>query len=373
VGDGTSEMIYAALLAAAALEPVQLSSYTFASYLHDFGKSYPDAAEYAQRKAAFSAAMAEITAHNSAASSFKKGVSEHTDKYPSEWHRITKGLAAERGTERLAAAPWFYPRDLPKSVDWRTKGAVSPVKNQGGCGSCWAFSATETIESNVAIATGTLPILSPQELVDCVQNPKHCGGTGGCEGATQPLGFEYVEGNGMASSKAYPYTGADGKCSMTASEEVAGIKDYVRLPTNNYTALMHAVNVIGPIAISVDASKWSFYSSGVYDGGMFKKCGTTIDHAVQLVGYGTDDQSGQDYWLVRNSWGESWGEKGYIRIKRFGEGSEPCGEDKRPADGTGCAGGPKEIQVCGLCGILSDSSYPTGGFLSTRKPQGVTA
>ena len=244
---------------------------------------------------------------------------------------------------------------------------VSPVKNQGGCGSCWAFSATESIESNVALATGKLPVLAPQELVDCVTNPKHCGGTGGCEGATQPLGFAYVKSHGMAASSTYPYTAHDGKCSYSKSDEVAGIKSFVRLPTNNYTALMHAVATVGPIAISVDAEPWSFYSHGVFDGGAFsKKCGTTIDHAVQLVGYGTDDASGKDYWLVRNSWGEGWGESGYIRVERFGEGNEPCGEDKRPGDGTACQPLPKEIKVCGMCGILSDSSYPTGGFLAQR-------
>ena len=90
-------------------------------------------------------------------------------------------------------------------------------------------------------------------------------------------------------------------------------------------------------------------------------CGTTIDHAVQLVGYGTD--GGVDYWLVRNSWGTGWGEEGYIRIKRFGEGNEPCGIDEHPDQGTGCKGGPSSMKVCGLCGILSDSSYATGGFV----------
>mgnify|MGYP006192210421 CR=1 FL=1 len=99
------------------------------------------------------------------------------------------------------------------------------------------------------------------------------------------------------------------------------------------------------------------YEGGVYDG----SCGTTIDHAVQLVGYGTD--AGTDYWLVRNSWGESWGESGYIRIKRFGQGKEPCGTDESPASGSGCKGGPPTIQVCGLCGILVDSSYATGASL----------
>jgi cathepsin L len=354
---------------------VDLARYTFTDYVRDFKKSY-DADHFPARQAAFESAMEKIVAHNAAVgTSWKMGVSEHTDKLPSEWRQITTGRNAALAAHLESAAPpaieqapVFSPASLPASVDWRTKNAVTPVKNQGGCGSCWAFSATESIESSVFMTTGKLPVLAPQELVDCVENPKHCGGTGGCEGATQPLGFAYAEKNGMAASSTYPYTGHDGKCSYTKSDEVAGIKSYVRLPTNNYTALMHAVATIGPVAISVDAEPWSFYSHGVFDGaGAFSKtCGTTIDHAVQLVGYGTDDQSGKDYWLVRNSWGAGWGEKGYIRIERFGEGNEPCGEDKRPGDGTACEPLPKEIKVCGMCGILSDSSYPTGGFLKQR-------
>ena len=139
----------------------------------------------------------------------------------------------------------------------------------------------------------------------------------------------------------------------------------MRLPKNNYTALMNAVASKGPIAISVAAEPWQLYESGVYDG----NCGADIDHAVQLVGYGNQPKKlfkkEADYWLVRNSWGGSWGEGGYIRIERFGANSKPpCLTDTKPGDGTACKGGPATIQVCGLCGILSDSSYPTGGSLA---------
>jgi len=250
---------------------------------------------------------------------------------------------------------------LPTSVDWREKSVVSPVKNQGGCGSCWAFASTETVESAVAIATGKAPpVLSPQELVSCAPNPKDCGGTGGCQGSTEPLAFAYVQKVGMTTEAIYPYQAITGTCdSSKVSQAKVHIANYTRLPTNDYGALMQAVATVGPIAISVDAS-WGGYESGVYQGA----CGTTIDHAVQLVGYGNDAASGLDYWLVRNSWGESWGEKGYIRIKRFGEGKEPCGTDTDPSSGNGCKGGPSSIKVCGLCGILSDSSYVNGASLA---------
>ena len=128
------------------------------------------------------------------------------------------------------------------------------------------------------------------------------------------------------------------------------VKPDVVVPAN-------AVATVGPVAISVDAG-WMMYEEGVYS----SACGSTIDHAVGLVGYGSDN--GEDYWLVRNSWGSGWGEKGYIRIKRFGEGKEPCKTDTKPGEGTGCKGGPSTMQVCGLCGIMSDSSYVTGASLA---------
>ena len=135
---------------------------------------------------------------------------------------------------------------------------------------------------------------------------------------------------------------------------------YTVLPFNNYSALMNAVVSLGPIAISAAAEPWQIYESGVFS----SACGTDVDHAIQLVGYGTDSASGLDYWLVRNSWSASWGEAGYIRIKRFGDGKEPCGKDNTPSDGDGCKNGPASIEVCGLCGILSDSSYPNGAALA---------
>jgi len=238
------------------------------------------------------------------------------------------------------------------------------VKNQGGCGSCWAFSTTETIESAVAVAGGPLLELAPQELVSCAPNPNDCGGTGGCDGSTQPLGFNYTVGAGMVLSTQYPYTARTGTCSSSAVKKPAvGIKGYVELPTNEYSALMTAVANVGPIAISVDAS-WGGYEEGVFTCSDYEStlCGTAIDHAVQLVGYGTMD--GTDYWLVRNSWGTTWGEGGYIKIARYGASSkgEPCGVDSQPADGYGCKGGPSTLPVCGVSGILSASSYPTGAF-----------
>merc|ERR1712107_466096 len=152
---------------------------------------------------------------------------------------------------------------------------------------------------------------------------------GGCDGATQPLGFAYTETTGLSLEASYPYTAQTGTCDTSKIAPVVTNTGLVQLPTNNYTALIGAVATVGPVSISVAAGSfgWQLYFGGVYTG----SCDYDMDHAVQLVGYGED--SGKLYWLVRNSWGSGWGESGYIRMERFGEGSEPCGTDSTPTDG----------------------------------------
>jgi len=239
---------------------------------------------------------------------------------------------------------------------------VTPVKDQGGCGSCWAFSAAQTFESHLAIQTkAAIQKLSPQQIVSCAPNPDQCGGTGGCEGSTQPLAFAYTKTGGLTTEALYPYKGQTGTC-KTGIQPVAYNGGYTVLPTNDYNALMDAVANVGPVAISIAAggSAFQFYSSGV-----LSNCNDYVmDHAVQLVGYGTD--AGMDYWLVRNSWG-NWGEKGYMRVKRYGDGKEPCGVDKKPGDGDACKGDTAPRTYCGECGILSASSYPTD-FTTVQPP-----
>jgi cathepsin L len=254
--------------------------------------------------------------------------------------------------------------DLPDAHDWRdTDGVVTDVKNQASCGSCWAFSAVQSLESHLAIATGeAAPVLSPQQIVSCAPNPDHCGGTGGCKGSTQPLAFNYTAGAGITLASDYPYTssiGITGKCKEEKIKPVAQNDGVDVLETNDYTALMTAVHDKGPISISVAAGGlgWQLYGGGVFSDTGTIGCGFVVDHAVQLVGYGIDSDM---YWIVRNSWGGSWGEKGYMRVKRYGEGSEPCGMDKKPQDGMACEGDTDPIEYCGACGILSSSSYPTG-------------
>lgn len=349
------------------------SAYTFHQYVKDFSKNYYRArAKLAQdpyeqrqmqdiwkhREMVFYENLAMINAHNrDEGKSWHAGVNEMTDLkneefrllYTSKIPRGLRGAVEEPEAGRELSG-------LPSRVDWREKNVVTPAKNQGQCGSCWAFSATETLESHYAIASNVkpAPILAPQQIVSCAPNPLHCGGGGGCSGSTQPIAFNYTSTIGLTTEASYPYEGVTGTCDPSKIEPVVINSGSFSLPENDYTALVKTVATKGPVAISVAASSmgWQFYYGGIFEGGLFG-CGFEMDHAVQLVGYG--EESGTMYWLVRNSWGD-WGERGYIRMKRFGEGKEPCGVDNDP---DACKGNTTKPTYCGLCGILSSSSYPT--------------
>jgi len=247
---------------------------------------------------------------------------------------------------------------LPLSVDWREKNIVTPVKDQGDCGSCWTFATAEVTESYWALATGNLNILSEQQILDCTPNPNHCGGTGGCEGGTAELAWAQITmSGGLSSEWTYPYTsysGNDFTCKKELIIPIAKVSKYVNLPVNEQPPILNYLAMTGPLAISVDASSWSIYERGVYN-----NCNQTnpdLDHAVMLVGYGTDSTLG-DYWIVRNSWSPQWGEEGYIRLAR--QNPVTCGIDLNPSDGDGCTNGPPTVTVCGTCGILFDALYPT--------------
>ncbi|KAI1307932.1 Procathepsin L [Halotydeus destructor] len=205
----------------------------------------------------------------------------------------------------------------PAELNWVTKGMVSPVKDQGVCGSCYAFSANGAIEAQAAIKYARRANLSEQNLVDCTYNY----GNGGCQGGWMDSCFKYIINNrGIDKSEAYPYEEADnGYCRYRSAYKAMTITNYVDLPQNE-AAILDAVANIGPVAVAMDAGwqSFQFYNTGVY---YEPKCTTDVNHAVLIVGYGTTS-SGQKYWLVKNSWGTSWGDKGYIKIPR---GSNYCG------------------------------------------------
>jgi len=324
--------------------------YTFEAFQSEFGK------HDSSRRQTFMDNLNFIKEHNSNPSkTYWLSVNQFADMTNVEFRNMTRGrkekmFEGEAQPYKLSAKA----NALPDRIDYRETNMVSPVKDQGGCGSCWAFSAAQTFESHLAIQTKTaIQKLSPQQIVSCAPNPDQCGGTGGCEGSTQPLAFAYTKTGGLTTEALYPYSGKTGTC-KTGIQPVAYNGGYTVLPTNDYNALMDAVANVGPVAISIAAGGSAFQ---FYGGGVLSNCNDYVmDHAVQLVGYGTD--AGKDYYLVRNSWG-SWGEKGYMRVRRYGDGKEPCGVDKKPGDGDACKGDTAPRTYCGECGILSASSYPT--------------
>ncbi len=254
------------------------------------------------------------------------------------------GFKGLRGSLTLEMDEVYDLSALPSSVDWRTKGAVTPVKDQGQCGSCYTFSTTGALEGAYQIKHSSLVSFSEQQVVDC-SNLKNGGPNMGCNGGQIALSSDWVGKNGgLCTESAYPYvsgtTLAAGTCQKTCSL-VSGSKvsSTTTVSANSDSAMMTAL-VQQPVSVAIEADQRSFqlYSSGVFSG----SCGTSLDHAVLLVGYGTDFSSGLDYYILKNSWATSWGSSGYVYL---GKGNDP-------ATGKPYNGGK------GQCGVLMEGSYP---------------
>uniref|UniRef100_A0A8C6WF56 Cathepsin K n=1 Tax=Neogobius melanostomus TaxID=47308 RepID=A0A8C6WF56_9GOBI len=217
---------------------------------------------------------------------------------------------ARRNSSNIMSFDEAEVQRLPKTVDWRKKGMVSSIKNQGSCGSCWAFSSAGALEGQLAKQTGQLVDLSPQNLVDCVTE------NSGCGGGYMTNAFRYVQENGgIDSEEAYPYVGEDQPCRYNSSGMAAQCKGFKEIPVGNEHALAVAVWKVGPVSVGIDAtlSSFQFYQKGVfYDPSCNKD---DINHAVLAVGFGVTVK-GKKYWIVKNSWGEDWGNKGYILMAR---------------------------------------------------------
>ncbi|XP_010927504.1 oryzain alpha chain [Elaeis guineensis] len=277
-----------------------------------------------------------IDQHNAAADagvySFRLGLNRFADLTNEEYRSTYLGVrtAASRRRRSSSAGSDRYrfrsSDDLPDSIDWREKGAVADVKDQGSCGSCWAFSTVAAVEGINKIVTGDLISLSEQELVDCdtIYNE-------GCNGGLMDYAFEFIINNGgIDSEEDYPYTARDGRCDQyRKNARVVSIDSYEDVPVNDEKALQKAVaNQPVSVAIEGGGTAFQFYESGIFTG----YCGTALDHGVTAVGYGSED--GKDYWIVKNSWGSEWGEGGYIRMER------------------------NTNAATGKCGIAMEASYP---------------
>lgn len=290
----------------------------FNTFIQKYGKQY-SIEEYDLRFDIFRNNLDKIRKHNAEPHSWKMVINQYADLTWEEFKRDRLGLRPilKHNTPNTLRVSHDLIRlntqtTLPSSVDWRNKGVVNPVKDQQQCGSCWAFSTVGSIESAYAIKYGKLYSLSEQQLVDCSGSY----GNYGCSGGLMDDGFQYAEDNALCSENEYPYTASDGTC--RSCKGLVKVKSFVDIPQGNETALQEAI-AIQPVSIAIEAdtSSFQFYSSGVYDD---PSCGLNLDHGVVAVGYGTEN--GKDYWLVRNSWGSSWGDQGYIKIAR---GDNRCG------------------------------------------------
>lgn len=239
------------------------------------------------------------------------GANEYADMTNREFRAMMNGykMQPKSNTSSVFLAPSHV--TYPDEVDWRKEGYVTDVKNQGQCGSCWSFSATGSLEGQNFKKTGKLVSLSEQNLVDCSRSY----GNNGCQGGLMDNAFRYIkENHGIDTENSYPYEAKNLKCRFKTDSIGATDTGFTDVATGDEDALMKAVATVGPVAVAIDASHMSFqlYRNGVYNE---RKCSSTqLDHGVLAVGYGTLE--GDDYWLVKNSWGPGWGQKGYIMMSR---------------------------------------------------------
>jgi cathepsin L len=267
--------------------------------------------------AAFKATVDLVKAHNAGDSSFTLSYTgpfaAMTNEEFKQLNTLGQGATEAQGDLPKLGSHVHSGKPAADSIDWSTKGVVTGVKNQGQCGSCWAFSSTGGLEGQWALATANLQSLSEQQLVDCDKY------SSGCNGGLMSTSFQWYESNAAATEDSYAYTARDGTCksSFTTAVPVGGVTGFVGVDGEG--SLLDAVSNIGPVSVAIEADQSAFqhYSGGVLPG---SECGSNLDHGVLTVGYG--EQDGTNYWKIKNSWGASWGTNGYLLIQR-GDGA--CG------------------------------------------------
>jgi cathepsin L len=286
----------------------------FAEWKQKHGKVYQSAEEHDYRLRVFAGHAKFVQQFDSEKRGFTVALNEFSDLTGQEFKAMYNGLNITK-TYKLVGKTEIT---APATQDWRTKGAVTPVKNQGQCGSCWAFSTTGSTEGAYFLRTGKLNSLSEQNLVDC-SVPQ---GNQGCNGGLMDQAFQYIiSNNGIDSEASYPYTATGpNQCQFNPANVAATISKFTDVTSGDEGALMNAVGN-APVSVAIDASQESFqlYSGGIYNE---PACSSTpLDHGVLAVGY--NSQNGTPYWIVKNSWGANWGLNGYIWMSK--DANNQCG------------------------------------------------
>ncbi|KAG4209420.1 hypothetical protein ERO13_A03G197700v2 [Gossypium hirsutum] len=302
----------------------------FSLFKARFKKSYGSEEEHDYRFKVFRANLRRAERHQKLDPSATHGVTQFSDLTPGEFRKRFLGLRRLRLPKDANQAPILPTDNLPEDFDWREKGAVTPVKNQGSCGSCWSFSTTGALEGANFLATGKLVSLSEQQLVDCDHecDPEEAGSCdSGCNGGLMNSAFEYtLKAGGLMREEDYPYTGTDrGTCKFDKSKIVAKVANFSVVSLDEDQIAANLVKN-GPLAVAINAVFMQTYIGGVSCPYI---CSKRLDHGVLLVGYGSAGYApirlkDKPYWIIKNSWGETWGENGYYKICR---GRNVCGVD----------------------------------------------
>jgi C1A family cysteine protease len=278
----------------------------FNEFVHTYKKSYSSIEEYQKRFEIFTSNLLEvIEADSFLGKAHKKSITKFSDMTKAEFKATMLTLKVESNgwCDQFKSNKTHTKKAVPASKDWRAEGKVTPIKDQGQCGSCWAFSTVAFLESQNLIQGKKQATFSEQQLVDC----DTAGIDQGCNGGLMHVALQYFQKQGAEDDGHYPYTASDDSCAYNKKFVIGKVANVKCLETVDDDTMKQMINEVGPLSIAVAADDFQSYSSGVLEC-MY----TQLDHGVLLVGYGSEN--GSDYWIVKNSWGENWGEAGFVRV-----------------------------------------------------------